>query len=209
MLPLYHIGAELERFRLTPNYTVDVGDIRRELRAMRKGIEVELGKQCFAHISPTNYKYFEQEKLFGDQVYEKFENARQDLKEAGNCLAASLPTASVFHLMRVAEHGLRKLAKKLKVTLTDKGRSCPIEFGDWNKVITAIRKRIEEAHKLSASPKRKATLEAYSSAADHCEYMKNIWRNNMAHTSKPYEDSEAVTVMDRVRDFMIYLGTNL
>jgi len=39
--------------------------------------------------------------------------------------------------------------------------------------------------------------------------MKDIWRNNMAHTRKPYNQTEAVGVMERVREFMQFLGKYL
>ena len=181
----------------------------RELIKIKQLIVMESSKRRLAFIPPPYDKYFEQEKLFGDAVYEQIESARQDLKDAGNCLAASLPTASVFHLMRVAEHGLRKLAKKLRVKLIHSGKSCPIEFADWDKMITAIRNKIAHLRKLSAGTKKQNKLEAYSNAADHCEYMKDIWRNNMAHTRNPYKDAEAVAVLERVRDFMQFLARHL
>jgi hypothetical protein len=179
------------------------------LDSIRHSIQVELGERRFAYIPPSNDKYFEQEKLFGDEVYEKFKRARQDIKDAGNCLAASLPTAGVFHLMRVAEHGLRSLAQKLRVRLTHTRKNCPIEFADWNKIVEACENRIEEARKLPAGPKRQAKLELYSDAADHCTFMKDIWRNTMAHTRKSYKESEAIGVLERVRDFTVFLGRNL
>lgn len=178
-----------------------------ELRGLKETIVMELATRKFAYIPSPNDQYFEQEKLFGDEVYEKFPEARRDIKDAGNCLAVSLTTASVFHLMRAAEHGLRKLAKRLNVKLTHTGKPMPIEFGDWDKVITGIRNKIADARKLPAGPKRQAKLETYSSAADHCEYMKDIWRNSMAHTRKPYNEPEAIGVLERVRDFFRFLGS--
>jgi hypothetical protein len=166
-----------------------------ELIKLKQLIIMETSKRKLAFIPAPYDIYFEQDRLFGNEVYDTFDEARQDLKDAGNCLAASLPTASVFHLMRVAEHGLRKLARKLGVKLTHTGKPMPIEFGDWNKVITAIKNKITQAK-----------LELYSNAADHCEYMKDIWRNNTAHTRKPYSGPEAEGVLGRVRDFMQFLG---
>ena len=183
--------------------------ILKELTKLKQRIVMESSKRKLAFIDPLYDEYFEQDKLFGDVVYDTFPNARQDIKEAGNCLAASLATASIFHLMRVAEHGLRTLAKRLRVTLIHTGQRMPIEFGGWDKVITGIKNKIAEARRLPAGPKRQAKLEAYSNAADHCEYMKDIWRNNMAHARKPYTPTEAVGVMERVRDFMKFLGEYL
>jgi len=183
--------------------------LARDFQLLRDDIIFELSCQKFAFIPPPNDEYFCQDNLFGEEVYSMFPDARADIKDAGDCLAASLPTASVFHLMRTAEHGLRALARKLRVTITHKGKQCPIEFGDWDTVITAIKNKIIDARKLSAGPKRQAKLEAYSNAADHCEYMKDIWRNNASHTRKPYKDAEAVNALERVRDFMQFLGSYL
>ena len=183
--------------------------LARDFELLRDDIIVELSSQKFAFIPPPNDKYFGKEKLFGEEVHNVFPDARDDIRDAGDCLAASLPTASVFHLMRAAEHGLRALARKLRVTLTHKGKQCPIEFGDWDTVITAIKNKIIAARKLPAGLKKQANLGAYSNAADHCEYMKDIWRNNASHTRKPYKDAEAVNALERVRDFMQFLGSYL
>ncbi len=205
MLPLFTIKAALEKFDLavpTPDIT---DDVRRELRAFRKTIELELEKRHFAYVPQEYEKFFEKQALFGDGVLVKFHDAHQDVTDAGNCLAMCLPTACVFHLMRVAEHGLRYLSKKLRVRLTHSGKFCPITFADWNTIIEACKNKIREAHKLSKGPKRQAQLELYSDAADHCMFMKDIWRNNLAHTREPYKDAEAIAVLERVRDFMMFL----
>ncbi len=36
-------------------------------------------------------QYFEQDKLFGEMVFDVFPNVRADIKEAGNCLALRIP----------------------------------------------------------------------------------------------------------------------
>jgi hypothetical protein len=104
--------------------------------------------------------------------------------------------------MRVAEHGLRALAKKLRVALTYKGKHQPIEFADWEKMITAIRNKVNTARETFSGKKRAETIQRYSDLADHCSYMKDIWRNEVSHTRKPYVDREALIVLQRVRGFM-------
>jgi hypothetical protein len=192
--------------RLERGHPYTASEMLAELTLLMQTILGELSKRKVAYIAPPYDVYFEQEKLFGNLVFDIFPEARQDLRDAGNCLAASLPTASVFHLMRVAEFGLRKLAKRLRVRLTHTGKALPIEFADWDKVITAIKNKIATARTIPAGPKRQTKLELYSNAADHCEYMKDIWRNNTAHTRKAYNGPEAVGVLERVREFMQFLG---
>ncbi len=206
LLPLFRAKAELQRVKLTGESRINV---RQELGALRDSIELELQAKYFAFISPAVSEYFEQEKLFGDEVHTRFPEARQDIKDAGNCLAASLPTASVFHSMRAAEYGLRRLAKRLRVRLTHSGKRQPIEFADWNQVIQAIRAKISKAHTLPRGQKKQATLEALSKAMERCECMKEIWRNPVSHTRTTYKESQAVDALNDVQDFMVFLETYL
>jgi len=107
----------------------------RELTGLQMTFHFLLQKSKFAYLPAPDDKYFENDKLFGEDVFEVFEEARQDLKDAGNCLASALYTACVFHLMRVSEFGLRRLAAKLKVKLFDKGMRQQVEYATWGKVI--------------------------------------------------------------------------
>jgi hypothetical protein len=188
---------------------VSAAELRLHLKSLRELMQSEMRKQIFICIDEKQASYFRQERLFGEGVHDAFEAARPDIFEAGNCLSCENYTASVFHLMRVAEHGLRKLAKRLRVKLTDKGRRQPVESATWDKVITGIRNRITNAKNLSAGPRRQSKLELWSDAADHCLYMKDIWRNNVSHAQKPYKPDQAQASFERVRDFMVFLTVSL
>ncbi len=122
--------------------------------------------------------------------------------EAANCYAAGRWTASVFHSMRVAEYGLRRLAKRLKIKISSKGKNCPLEYGDWNDVITAIRNKITEIRKLPRGPRRENEIKFYSSTADHCEYIRDIYRNEVSHTRRRYSKPESLSVLQRVRELV-------
>lgn len=199
MLPLYSIKSELGRFSLTVDYHTD---IRPQLKALSEAIRTELGDRQFVFIPPDDAKFYEQEKLFGEAIYDKFEKARNDIRDAGNCLAAGLPTACIFHLMRVAEIGLRHIATKVGVKLTDKNKPQPIEYATWDKVIVNIRSKISQASTLPQGPRKARKLAFFSDAAEQCSYLKDMWRNEVSHTRKRYNQPEALGVMQRVRGFM-------
>lgn len=163
--------------------------------------------QC-VYVKPDLAKYFDQERLFGDDVWE-IREARYDIREAGNCIAIESGTAAVFHLMRVAEHGLRKIAKRVDVKLSDKGKPQPIEFGDWNEVINGVKKQIAAARQLSRGPDKEKRLNFYSDASDQCEYMKDIWRNTISHARGKYNTQEALGVFQRVEHFMQRLASEM
>lgn len=197
-LPFGRIRAEVQRFELVGKYR---NDPRQELRALRDGVQVELGKLHFAAISSTNGRFFEQEKLFGDSVDKKFEQARGDIKDAGNCLSAGLPTACVFHLMRVAEFGVRSLAKRVGVKLRK-----PVEFATWGEVIQGINRTLNSIRTQAHGFRANRRLQFYSDAAERCVYIKDLWRNEVSHTRKRYTEGEALEAMGRVRGFMEMLA---
>lgn len=177
--------------------------IKTRLDSIIQGIHLNLNSKKFMFMPGDQASYWENPAIFGKDFAIEFpEAAGIEAREAGNCFAAGRWTACVFHSMRVAEYGLRKLAKALKVEIHDKGKRCPIEYGDWDKVITAIRNKISELRKVPAGPKKARLLSSYSNIADHCEYMKDIWRNEVSHTRRIWDKTESLGVMNRVREFV-------
>jgi hypothetical protein len=160
-------------------------------------------------LSEEEAHFYNDPDVFGVSFKEKYPaRAMREVFDAGNCYAASQYTATVFHCMRVAEFGLRKLAANsfLRVKLMHKNKPCPIEYADWQKVIDAIRSKIARVRRRPVGPKREADLQFFSNAADHCEYMKDIWRNELAHTRRFYNSGEALSVINRVKDFVTAIG---
>jgi hypothetical protein len=166
----------------------------------------EMRLRVFLNVSPEYVKYYEKQDAFGAEVEAKFQSALYDVREAGNCLCMDRSTACVFHLMRVSEHGLRALAKKLKVALTHKGNPQPLQYADWDKVITAINGRITAARSLTPGKRKVEQLNRYSDLADHCLYMKDIWRNEVSHARRSYNQAEALGAWNRVEAFMKMLA---
>lgn len=190
-------------------FDVRANELARDYKRIREGLFAEIEKHKFLYLPSQGAEYFARDELFGKVVYDEFPSARDEIKEAGNALAFEMYTACVFHLMRIAEHGLRRLALRLKVKLTDKEKFMPLEFADWDKVITGIRNKIGEARRLPRGPQKQEQLEKYSNAADHCEYMKDIWRNTTSHAREPYIRPEALSAKERVENFMVFLAEAL
>lgn len=184
----------------------DVSTVLQLIEQLDRVVCKELSAFRFVSVNPKSAELFEQDRLFGNAVYAAFKDARQELKDAGNCIALELYDAAIFHLIRVSEYGLRALARRLRARLTDKGRPQRIEYADWNKIIKACKDKIEESRKLSVGPKKLDRLQLYSDAADHCEYMKDLWRNNISHARRRYLYPDALAAFDRVRAFTVFLA---
>jgi hypothetical protein len=177
----------------------------RELAGLRNQLKAALVKKSFVFIPDGLSDYFDSDRMFGEAISKRFPAAKEEIIDACNCIAAQLYTASVFHLMRISEHGLRALARKLRVTLQDRKKRQPLEYADWNKVITACKNKLTATRTMASGPRKQRRLEQFSEAADHCEYMKDIWRNDMAHARKRYGHHDALGVFDRVKVFMAFL----
>ncbi len=187
----------------------NVSALNKDLQYARDALIKETTYREFILVPHELSNYIDEEFLFGKGVYDAFPKARADVTGAGNCIALDLPDGAVFYLMRVAEYGLRSLAKRLGVMVTHRGARQRIEDADWDKVITAIKNKIDSIRHLTIGPRRKAQLELYSDAADHCLFIRDIYRNEISHTQKPYKPKEALAAFERVRDFMEFLSAGL
>lgn len=176
--------------------------------AIISGIQENLNSRMFMYIPSRDAHYWGNPELFGKDFLAVFpHDAVIEMMEAGNCFAVSRGIACVFHSMRVAEHGLRRLARRVGVKLIDRGKPMAIEYATWDKVIQGIRNEIADVRKLPLGKSKEAKLKFYSDAADHCEYMKDIWRNEISHTRRrSYNREETLGVFNRVRDFVQLLA---
>ncbi|MGC2247345.1 MAG: hypothetical protein WA609_12140 [Terriglobales bacterium] len=179
-------------FHIVASLGVTHQNLAHELEVLRESIEADLGDHQFYFLATPDVKTAGEMSASWKNFSEVVPGAEWEGNEAISCYVLNRSTATVFHSMRAAEHGLRVLAKKLRVSsaLRHKNQIVPIEYADWQKVITAIKNKLDDIGKIRVGPKRQALLEKYSDAADHCIYMKDIWRNNISHSRKPYKKVE-------------------
>jgi len=211
-----HLAAGVQIGRLNDDQKLDLSTMIAGLNTIHDSIYEEMGRRKFLFVAEDRAGYLEgppQIEPFRPDVYHEhtfwgnekgcsIRAAAADVKAAGNCLAAECHTAAVFHAMRVAEHGIRVLAKRVNVSLTHKGKPQPVEYATWDKVITGIKNRLTVISQLPHTQKRQEQLARYSDLADRCLYMKDLWRNDLMHTRLQFNRLEAAGVLQRVREFM-------
>jgi hypothetical protein len=157
----------------------------------------ELRLVNFAFIPADKLHCFEQENLFGDAVFEIFPNARDDIKDAGNCMAADLHTAAAFQLLRIVETGLRKLARKLQVKIN----KTPLDYAGWESVVKAIDDKLAAKIPKTRGQKKSSALKFKQDLlADFKAY--EVTRNEIMHCRWRCNEHEAIGLFNRVRDFM-------
>ena len=140
---------------------------------------------------------------FGEEIPRKFPVTRDDIEEAGKCLAFGRATACVFHLMRVVEVGLRALAASLNNPNLDPKRN-----PNWE---TILRKGDEDLAKPlnQRSPEWQADESFFSTAHANLRAVKDAWRNSTMHIERRYDPEEAEEVWNAVKAFMRHLSQKL
>jgi hypothetical protein len=155
----------------------------------------------FEAIPVDKAEYYQKDRLFGEDVHAKFFSTAYDVKEAGTCLALGRDTASVFHLMRVLEVGLKATAKHFNISF---------DYSNWGNLIDKLDKTIKD---LDSAPSRPATWredrEFFSQCASYLHFTKDGWRNYTAHAHGKYTPTEAKDMMNNVRAFMQKLSTKV
>jgi hypothetical protein len=179
-----------------------LNEAKENIKMLKDIIKAELDKRLFMFIPQDDANWYEKEDGFGIEVSEAFRSAIEDIKEAGNCFATGRYTASVFHLMRVLEHGLRALAKDVGLTF---------EKSTWGGIIKMIEDKIEDFYKTS--PKTPSEIERsqfLSEAATDFRYFKNSWRDHVSHLRYTCKDrEEALLILNHVKSFMNHLSKRL
>ncbi|HVE20336.1 MAG TPA: hypothetical protein VNC39_00005, partial [Acidocella sp.] len=103
---------------------------------------------------------------------------------ATDCYAMGHNTASVFHCMRVLEHGLSSLASELGLSF---------DLQQWHNIIDQIESKIvEQRKKLPRGIERNEKLQFLSEAAKEFFYFKDGWRNYVSHNRGRYDDHQAL-----------------
>ena len=135
------------------------------------------------------------------EAIEAFPSIKNDARSATDSWALGHPDGAVFYLMRILERGLAALAADVGVEMGVK---------NWQNIIEQIEARIRDLSKtLPTGPDRIARLGFLSEGAKEFIYFKDGWRNHSAHSRTSYDQHQARSAMEHVRQFMIVLSARL
>jgi hypothetical protein len=175
-------------------------------RALRDAIETEL----------KQYLYYQYPKKKGDKLrlwkeewkasIAAFPAIEREVFDATDCYALGHNTASVFHSMRIAEHGLRALAKERRVRLPKNKR---VEWATWQEIIRALDAEIASIGSKKAGGAKDSALEFYSGARADLNGFKDEYRNLVMHVRATYDEHQALGALTKVHAFMERLARKL
>ena len=109
--------------------------------------------------------------------------------------------------MRVAECGLRALAKERRISLP---KNKAIEWATWQEIIKALDfeiKRIGETQKAGSA--KDAALAFYSGARADLNGFKDEFRNLVMHVRGQYDEFQALRALTQVHDFMARISEKI
>lgn len=115
-----------------------------------------------------------------ETCHSQLENAIPDAEQASNCYGIGNWDGCVFHLARVAEHGLRKLAERLKVSFALDGS---LELKTWGAVIKKMEIIVQELKSQTVPEKefKAACLDALA----QLRAIQHTWRDVVFHSRNP------------------------
>jgi hypothetical protein len=179
----------VERLLFTITRTSDAKEIRADVDDVRRRLIDQADFIfCLSLTSREQQLYEPQTPLFGVEVEAKFPAMSEDIAEAGKCLALVCPTASVFHLMRVMEIGVRRFGDVLGVKLADDK--------NWQNILDEINKAIKALDQKAELTKK------YAAASAHLYNVKLASRNEVMHPKQTYTPDEALKVFNATDAFI-------
>jgi hypothetical protein len=195
--------CSLHAKRIADGLDRPLSEIAQMLDSLFERMNDECSLRKFVALSVKDAEYiFPKEPLFGDEVERKFPSTASEIDEAGKCLGLSLPTASVFHLMRVMEIGVAAAARCL-------GLPDPIKPAErnWGAILRTLKAEFDQRNKALpatwANPDRDFFEEVYVSL----DAVRNPWRNATMHVERTYTGPEAEHIFIAVKAFMTKLAS--
>ncbi len=148
----------------------------------------------------------DQPDLFGKAVSAAFPSAEDDIREAGNCLAAECNTAAVFHLMRVVEVGLKALARDRRVRIP---RKEPLDLPSWESIVKDLESAEDAIRQYPKTAAQAAQFAFHHGAMAQFAKFKDIFRNQVMHTRQQFGPDHAMKTFEEVRAFMQVLALRI
>jgi hypothetical protein len=155
----------------------------------------------------------EPKPLFSERAAKAFPSAYMDIVEAGRCLALNRNNAAIYHLMQVAEIGLRTLAwdRRVEVLRHKKQVFVPLEYALWGEMIGQIQKARDQ---INHWPRSKAlkdeAVRYYTRAVFEVDAFNEIFRKHISHArGEVYEPDVAISCWGHVYRFMDMLAERM
>ena len=159
-------------------------------------LQDELNAVMFLSLSLSESLAYRAPHSGWESVIVRYRKTIRDIEEATKCLSLNRGTATVFHLMRVMEVGLKAAAKTIGVSYAPSWESYLRQLKtlldmDWSKKSSRLRRHepyLREVYGLLSA-------------------VRVAWRNPTVHVRRDYTIEEAREVYEAARTFMRHLAS--
>jgi hypothetical protein len=119
--------------------TITIATVKVHLRELHNDILLDLSSALFLFVNAEHSRYYTNPLGEWTSVVVKFPSTVNDIEEASKCFALNRWTATVFHLMRVMEVGLRFLGTSLNDPSLD-----PKTNPTWERILRRCRDELSK-----------------------------------------------------------------
>lgn len=172
---------------------IDTERMCHHIEAVCATLNAEIGSILFKAIARERNSYMSSVWLDGSPVSSSFPTSFKELDRAGVCYALGQSTAAVFHAMRALEPSLAALAEPFGVAST---------HDNWQNIINEIESKIRALGQQQKTQQKIDDEKFFGGAVSHLYFVKNAWRNHVAHTRDSYSDDEALKVIQHSKEFI-------
>jgi hypothetical protein len=185
----------------TPTYAA----LMRELRTLHEAIEDDIRTEYFFHYRRDRALLFPRIPADWLPTLRQFKSSTKEIEKGIDCYGLEHYAACVFHMMRVAEIGMRALARERQVSFPRH----PLEWAEWENVIDQIDKKARDAaNGIQRGPARDAVRTFYTTAVAQLRAFKET-RNRIMHMRGEFDELDAERAINQVRDFMNGLSAKI
>lgn len=164
---------------------------------LQSSLSAELEKHHAYIVAPREGRLIDDAiEHFGIEVVTAFPQSRADINAGSRCRAYELWTASVMHMMRVAEIGVGALADHLGVK---RGNS-------WGVTIAGVMEALRDTSTFKGDPEKR---QWGSETGSYLAFVKDAFRNPAMHPERTFGAEEAIAIYDNTRLMMRALARRL
>ena len=191
-------------------------ELRIHVREVRKDIVREIAKETFIYVPKNNSREIMKSVEDWSVIMGSFPFVKSDVDDHHDCFAVGKNNASIFHLMRVVEWGLRAFCVhagfrnvKSKIKASGKVELTPIEYSVWETMLNQIQKRVDaKLENMRRGSAKQRAQEVYIPLLQDLRAFKDAWRNHVMHNRTSYTPEDVLSVASHVRRFMLMLATH-
>jgi hypothetical protein len=171
-----------------------------EWRALRQHLEQDLKDRFVLYVGRASGAHLALMETDWAPTFVGFPSVRPEVERALECFAYEQFTACVFHTMRVAEQGLRAVAKERQIVLP---KNRPIDDAEWGVLTTRLRGEGDKVTNWAPGKRgKKAAMAYYGSIYADIVYFKDRYRNIVSHSLSTFDEEDANRAVTRACDFM-------